>query len=190
MGGWACFCGALALIGALTALIGDLANHVGCCFGLSASVTAITIVAMGTSLPDTFASMAAAVSEPYADASIGNITGSNSVNVFLGLGLPWMVAAFYWANAGAESKGAWHARYAGEPWYTPDMTVGFAVPAGSLGFSVTVFTVCALLTLGTLVLRRVLEGYELGGRATSKYMTAGFMVFLWFAYITISIIGS
>lgn len=25
--------------------------------------------------------------DPYADASIGNITGSNSVNVFLGLGL-------------------------------------------------------------------------------------------------------
>ena len=31
-----------------------------------------------------------------ADNSIGNVTGSNSVNVFLGLGLPWLIAAIYW----------------------------------------------------------------------------------------------
>ena len=72
-------------------------------------VTAITFVALGTSLPDTFASMSAAVSEPHADNSLGNITGSNSVNVFLGLGLPWGIAALYWAFAGDEA--AWRARY-------------------------------------------------------------------------------
>lgn len=49
-----------------------------------------------------------------ADASIGNITGSNSVNVFLGLGLPWTIAATYYLVNG-------------EP---------FVVPAGDLGFSV------------------------------------------------------
>ena len=32
-----------------------------------------------------------------ADNSIGNVTGSNSVNVFLGLGLPWSLAAIYWS---------------------------------------------------------------------------------------------
>ena len=26
------------------------------------------------------------------------ITGSNGVNVFLGLGLPWLVAAIYWES--------------------------------------------------------------------------------------------
>jgi solute carrier family 8 (sodium/calcium exchanger) len=26
---------------------------------------------------------------------VGNVTGSNSVNVFLGLGLPWSMAAIY-----------------------------------------------------------------------------------------------
>ena len=58
---------------------------------------AITFVALGTSLPDTFASKAAAVGEKNADNAIGNITGSNSVNVFLGLGLPWLIAAIYHA---------------------------------------------------------------------------------------------
>ena len=187
MGGWACFCVTLGLIGTLTAFIGDLANHVGCCFGMSASTTAITFVALGTSLPDTFASMTAAKQEPYADASIGNITGSNSVNVFLGLGLPWAIAAIYWAVAG--NAAAWHQRYAGEPWYSPDMAVGFAVPAGELGHSVGVFTVCAGATLGSLILRRTREGHELGGKADTKYVMAGLFVFLWFAYLFFSIVG-
>ena len=69
----------------------------GCLVGLKDSVTAITFVALGTSLPDTFASRAAAVGEKHADNAIGNVTGSNSVNVFLGLGLPWVIAAIYWA---------------------------------------------------------------------------------------------
>ena len=51
---------------------------------------------MGTSLPDTFASKIAAENEKTADNAIGNVTGSNSVNVFLGLGLPWVLAAIYW----------------------------------------------------------------------------------------------
>ena len=46
-------------------------------------------------MPDTFASMTAARAEKHADAAIGNVTGSNSVNVFLGLGLPWVVATAY-----------------------------------------------------------------------------------------------
>ena len=60
-------------------------------------VTAITFVALGTSLPDTFASKVAAVNEKTADNAIGNVTGSNSVNVFLGLGIPWIIAAIYHA---------------------------------------------------------------------------------------------
>jgi len=67
----------------------------GCVCGIKDSVTAITFVALGTSLPDTFASMTAAKSADTADAAIGNVTGSNSVNVFLGLGLPWVIASNY-----------------------------------------------------------------------------------------------
>lgn len=70
----------------------------GCVLGIKTSVTAITVVALGTSLPDTFASMIAATSEDYADAAIGNVTGSNSVNVFLGLGLPFVIATIYEAG--------------------------------------------------------------------------------------------
>merc|ERR1711968_186977 len=47
----------------------------GCLVGLSDGITAITFVALGTSLPDTFASKTAAVQYKTADASVGNVTG-------------------------------------------------------------------------------------------------------------------
>ena len=50
-GGWAAFVVAIAGIGLLTALIGDIASHFGCTLGIRDSVTAITFVAVGTSLP-------------------------------------------------------------------------------------------------------------------------------------------
>lgn len=101
--GWVCFFVALGMIAALTAVVGDLANLVGCTLNIGPEITAITFVALGTSLPDTFASKTAAVMDPYADASIGNVTGSNSVNVFLGLGMPWTIAAIYWQCQGEGS---------------------------------------------------------------------------------------
>lgn len=90
-GGWAAFGVALAFIGGLTGVVGELATVLGCSMSLKPIVTAITIVALGTSLPDTFASRTAALSCDTADNAIGNITGSNAVNVFLGLGLPWLI---------------------------------------------------------------------------------------------------
>ena len=39
----------------------------------------------------------AALEAPDADAAIGNVTGSNSVNVFLGLGLPWVMGSLYYS---------------------------------------------------------------------------------------------
>uniref|UniRef100_A0AAV2JB07 Calx-beta domain-containing protein n=1 Tax=Knipowitschia caucasica TaxID=637954 RepID=A0AAV2JB07_KNICA len=74
------------------AIIGDLASHFGCTVGLRDTVTAVVFVALGTSLPDTFASKVAATQDQYADASVGNVTGSNAVNVFLGIGVACLEA--------------------------------------------------------------------------------------------------
>lgn len=95
LGGWACFIISLAFIGGVTAVVGQIADLMGCVIGLKPGVTAITFVAIGTSLPDTFASKTAAQESKHADSAVGNITGSNSVNVFLGLGLPWVYATHY-----------------------------------------------------------------------------------------------
>jgi len=189
-GGWACFCAALSGIGLLTGAIGDLAGLLGCSMGLKDSVTAITFVALGTSLPDTFASKAAAEQDPYADASIGNVTGSNSVNVFLGLGLPWAFGAIFWHANGPTL--AWQAKYANCRACSGDANLfgsypdgGFAVPAGSLGFSVTIFTSCGLACIACLIIRRKICGGELGGPSALKWGSAAFCVFLWFLYVSL-----
>lgn len=162
-GGWLAFCVALALIGAITAIVGELANMLGCVVGLKTSVTGITLVALGTSLPDTFASRTAAINSKYADSAVGNVTGSNSVNVFLGLGLPWTIAASYWHKVHQSS---------------------YFVPSGSLGFSVVMFTSTSLICFLILGLRRCYVGGELGGPGAQRPVTALILVLLWIAYVT------
>uniref|UniRef100_A0A7N8X1T1 Solute carrier family 8 member 2a n=1 Tax=Mastacembelus armatus TaxID=205130 RepID=A0A7N8X1T1_9TELE len=163
--GWACFIVSISVIGVLTAIIGDLASHFGCTVGLRDTVTAVVFVALGTSLPDTFASKVAATQDQYADASVGNVTGSNAVNVFLGIGLAWSVAAIYW-----EVKGK-----------------VFRVDPGSLAFSVTLFTIFAFFSMGVLMLRRRPSiGGELGGPRIPRVLTSLLFFGLWFLYILFS----
>merc|ERR1719215_1244150 len=130
--GYPTFVISILFIGANTAVIGDVAGHLGCFINLKDSVNAIAFVALGTSVPDTFASKTAAIEDETSDASVGNVTGSNAVNVFLGIGIAWSMAAIYW-----ESQG-----------------LTFDVPVGSLGFSVTVFCIEALLAIAILLARR------------------------------------
>jgi Ca2+/Na+ antiporter len=95
-GGWLCFFISLFIIGWLTAAVGDLAVIFGCIIGLKDTVTAISLVTIGTSFFDVFASQISSKHEKYADNAIGNVNGSNCVNVFLGLGIPWVVGSLYW----------------------------------------------------------------------------------------------
>jgi len=184
--GWLCFCASLVMIGLLTAVVGDLASLLGCVMDVPDEVTAITFVALGTSLPDTFASKTAATQDPTADASIGNVTGSNSVNVFLGLGLPWMFGALYWSSVGPTTQ--WRDKYS----YDADIgqavkqSGGFVVKAGNLAFSVIVFSSCAVACIGVLFVRRHTCEGELGGPVRAKYGTSVFLTGLWFLYIALS----
>lgn len=51
LNGWVCFVVSIIVIGILTAIIGDLASHFGCTIYLKDQVTAISFVALGTSVP-------------------------------------------------------------------------------------------------------------------------------------------
>merc|ERR1711899_369248 len=153
--GYLTFIVSILMIGLVTAVIGDVDGHLGCFIFLKDSVNAIAFVALGTSVPDTFASKTAAIQDETADASVGNVTGSNAVNVFLGIGIAWSMAAIYWAAKGET----------------------FDVKVGSLGFSVTIFCVEALIAIMVLLLRRnPAVGGELGGPKAVKTVTSGLFV--------------
>jgi solute carrier family 8 (sodium/calcium exchanger) len=186
--GYPCFFVSLGFIACLTALMGDAASLFGCVVGCPDEMTAITFVALGTSLPDTFASKTAAVSEPFADASVGNVTGSNSVNVFLGLGIAWTIGSIHWMMEGATP--AWQNKYknviipaTGEKLLDAYPNGGFHVMAGSLSFSVGVFVALAFVGSFALFVRRVKEGGELGGKSQSQFISSVFFVSLWVTYI-------
>ncbi|XP_068455625.1 sodium/calcium exchanger 1-like [Clinocottus analis] len=165
LNGWACFVVSISVIGLLTAFIGDLASHFGCTVGLKDSVTAVVFVALGTSVPDTFASKVSAIQDQYADASIGNVTGSNAVNVFLGIGVAWSIAAVYHYSKGQE----------------------FRVDPGTLAFSVTLFTVFAFICIAVLVYPPpARDRGELGGPRVPKMLTSCLFFSLWLLYIVFS----
>jgi len=193
LGGWFCFCVALGMIGFVTAIVGDMAGLLGCCIDIPDDITAITLVALGTSLPDTFASKVAAQQNPNADDSVGNVTGSNCVNVFLGLGMPWSIGALYWEFIGRNDVWDDHL-YKGQSFkelYGGTYPGGgFIVPAGSLVFSVTVFTCCAIACIMLLMVRRLKYGGELGGPASACRRDSSILVLLWIIYVVASIVNS
>ena len=65
-------------------LFSDFAKIFGCLVGIKDEITAITLVTFGTSQIDLFASRIAAISDPSADNSIGNVVAANAIGVFLG----------------------------------------------------------------------------------------------------------
>lgn len=107
----------------------------------------------------------AAIQDQHADASVGNVTGSNAVNVFLGIGVAWSVAAVYWRIKGKT----------------------FEVDPGSLAFSVTLFTIFAFICMAVLLFRRRPSiGGELGGPRVPRLLTSLLFFGLWFLYILFS----
>jgi len=182
LGGWLSFVVALGFIALVTALIGDVAALFGCSIGLNNSITAITFVALGTSLPDTFASRTAAVNDKSADAALGNVTGSNAVNVFLGLGLPWMVAAVFWAIEGPTCE--WQKKYEHVNAYGRYSKGGFVVPAKGLDVSVGIYVACSISCFALIALRRKYAGGELGGKY--RWASASFLFALWGLFVVIS----
>ena len=163
-----CFFVALTFIGGVTAVVGEVATLMGCVIGLKPGITAITFVAIGTSLPDTFASMTAAKESRYADSAVGNVTGSNSVNVFLGLGLPWVIAIIY------------------EVYVVENPLKSYRYPAKGLDLSVLLFLVCSLVGLVVLVGRRIVVKGELGGSPGGRKCSAVFFIGLWITYVSVA----
>lgn len=115
-------------------------------------------------MPDLFASLSAAKEDPTADASIVNVTGSNSVNVFLGVGVPYLIAAIHWETKGEK----------------------FIVKTDGLVFSIICFCCVCVGGLFLLYARRQLVGAELGGPNVPKFVCGLTFVLFWVAFVGMS----
>lgn len=86
----------LFIIGGLAALVGggklfvDNVVSLATALGMSQAVIGITIVAIGTSLPELATSVVAAIKK-NSDIAVGNIVGSNIFNVFFVLGISGVI---------------------------------------------------------------------------------------------------
>ncbi len=81
--------GLLLLIGSSRILVWG-AVEIATAFGISDLIIGLTIVAIGTSLPELAASVAAALKGEH-DIAIGNVVGSNTFNTLAVLGLPGVI---------------------------------------------------------------------------------------------------
>ena len=108
------------------------------------------------------------------------------VNVFFGLGLPWLWAAVHWRIKGATDE--WRRTYADIPGLIEAYPNGaFVVRKDGLSFSVAIFTLCAICTILILLLRRRSDPpAELGGDRKLAVATSAFLLFLWLMYILLS----
>ncbi len=87
----------LSLLGATGIVIGgdmvvDSATTIATNFGMSANLVGLTIVAVGTSLPE-FVTSVVAVKKGETDIAIGNVIGSNIFNILFVLGLSTTINA-------------------------------------------------------------------------------------------------
>lgn len=80
---------ALLILGAK--LLVDSAVNLALDLGVDSYVIAVTLVAVGTSIPELAASVVAAIKN-HGDIVLGNIVGSNIVNIFVALGLGALIA--------------------------------------------------------------------------------------------------
>lgn len=86
-----CFLQALCHISWLSYIMVDAATRFGNVVGIPSLFMGLVFLAAGTSIPDAFASMAAA-RKGEGDMAVSNALGSNIFDILLGLGLPWLIS--------------------------------------------------------------------------------------------------
>ncbi|MCO5560165.1 hypothetical protein L7F22_013772 [Adiantum nelumboides] len=163
--GWVAFISSLIFITGISYVVTQLTNLLGDVTGISSFVIALTVLATGASWPDLAASAIAAYRQPTADSAIANITCSNSVNIFIGIGVPWVINTIY-------NRVVLH-----------DV---LRVPAGSLSFILIVYFITFIFCVLVLIARRVFIGGELGGPRKWAWSSSIFILLLWMVFLVLS----
>ncbi|KAI5074688.1 hypothetical protein GOP47_0010649 [Adiantum capillus-veneris] len=163
--GWVAFVSSLFFITGISYVVTQLTNLLGDVTGISSFVIALTVVATGASWPDLAASAIAAHRQATADSAIANITCSNSVNIFIGIGVPWVINTVY--NRVVLNN-------------------VLRVPAGDLSFILIVYFITFIFCVLVLIARRYFIGGELGGPRNWAWASCIFILLLWMVFLVLS----
>ncbi|XP_059439054.1 magnesium/proton exchanger isoform X1 [Corylus avellana] len=164
--GWIAFICSLIFISGIAYIVTELTDLISCVTGINAYVIAFTALAGGTSWPDLVASKIAAERQTTADSAIANITCSNSVNIYVGIGIPWLIDTAYNFIA-----------------YREPLRIN---NAEGLSFSLLVFFSTSVGCIAVLVFRRLTLGAELGGPRHWAWITCVFFMLLWIIFVVLS----
>ncbi|XP_006479976.1 magnesium/proton exchanger isoform X2 [Citrus sinensis] len=164
--GWIAFICSLIFISGIAYIVTKLTDIISCVTGINAYVIAFTALASGTSWPDLVASKIAAERQITADSAIANITCSNSVNIYVGIGVPWLIDTAYNFIVYKEPLRVQNAE--------------------GLSFSLLVFFCTSVGCIAVLVLRRLTLGAELGGPKLWAWVTSVYFMLLWIIFVVLS----
>ncbi|KAF1880784.1 hypothetical protein Lal_00011844 [Lupinus albus] len=164
--GWISFICSLVFISGIAYIVTKITDLISCVTGINAYVIAFTALASGTSWPDLVASKIAAERQLTADSAIANITCSNSVNIYVGIGVPWLIDTLYNFIAYREPLRIQN--------------------AAGLSFSLLVFFCTSAGCIIVLVLRRLIFGAELGGPKLWAWVTCIYFMLLWIIFVVLS----
>ncbi|KAL9139871.1 hypothetical protein ABFS82_O001700 [Erythranthe guttata] len=164
--GWIAFIFSLVFISGIAYIVTKITDLISCVTGINAYIIALTALAAGTSWPDLVASKIAAERQITADSAIANITCSNSVNIYIGIGVPWLIDTLY--NYIAYKK----------PLRIEN--------AAGLSFSLLIFFATSVGCIGVLVFRRLTLGAELGGPRHWAWLTSFYLMLLWLVFVVLS----
>ncbi|GLU16833.1 hypothetical protein SLE2022_332470 [Rubroshorea leprosula] len=164
--GWIAFIGSLIFITGIAYIVTKLTDLISCVTGINAYVIAFTALASGTSWPDLVASKIAAERQLTADSAIANITCSNSVNIYVGIGIPWLIDTAYNFIVYKEPLRIQNAE--------------------GLSFSLLVFFCTSAGCIAVLVFRRLTLGAELGGPRIWAWTTSVYLMLLWIIFVVLS----
>ncbi|KAF7818198.1 magnesium/proton exchanger [Senna tora] len=164
--GWISFICSLLFISGIAYIVTKLTDLISCVTGINPYVIAFTALASGTSWPDLVASKIAAERQTTADSAIANITCSNSVNIYVGIGVPWLIDTAYNFIVYREPLRIQN--------------------AAGLSFSLLVFFSTSVGCIAVLVFRRLIFGGELGGPRLWAWITCIYFMLLWIIFVVLS----
>lgn len=164
--GWVAFISSLIFISGIAYIVTKITDLISCVTGINPYVIAFTALASGTSWPDLVASKIAAERQITADSAIANITCSNSVNIYVGIGVPWLINTAYNFFVYREPLRIENAE--------------------GLSFSLLVFFSTSVGCIGVLVYRRLTLGAELGGPKLWAWITCVYFMLLWIIFVVLS----